>query len=104
MIVGTTRLDTYTVDINLADLEKVFITYSQQRFGAVVEKTGIEVTVVPEALTSKLICRLTQEDTLKFRANELVEIQVTVKMKNGDRLTSNIISDFAQRALKVEAI
>ena len=48
--------------------------------------------------------QLTQEETLKFRAEEIVEIQLRVLTVDGDSLASDIIQRYAKRLLEDEVL
>lgn len=104
MVQGATRQDTFTVDIDLTGAQAVYITYAQKRSGAYVEKSMDGISISVNAGKSTLVCQLSQADTLSFSEKEPVEIQVTVKTANGQRMTSNIVTDVVERALKTEEI
>lgn len=104
MVQGATRQDTFTVDMDLTGAQAVYITYAQKRSGAYVEKSMSGISISVNAGKSTLVCQLSQADTLSFSEKEPVEIQVTVKTASGQRMTSNIVTDVVERALKTEEI
>lgn len=101
MVRGTTPTHIFYTEINLEDIDKVFVTYKQGK-NIVVEKTieDVEINVEEKYIS----VYLTQEETLRFKdknwtylypnqntKDEKVKVQVRLKYTNGDTAASNII-------------
>ena len=86
MRIGTTPTHTFTLPIDIASVaSKVRIVYSQG-------KNVVLTKDVTELENNCAVVKLTQTDTLKFHCRKLIEIQVRVLTKDGNALTSNVIS------------
>ena len=90
---GSTPTNVFNVNIDLTGAT-VFITYSQNN-KVVIEKTGSDVTIESDKLTTTL----SQTDTLALQSGR-TEIQIRYVMSNGTADASNIIVVDAQRILK----
>lgn len=91
---GSTPTNTFDVDIDLRQAT-VYVSYEQDG-RVVVEKTGSDLTVEENKITVKL----SQEDTLAFKAG-MVYIQIRYVFPfTGDADASNIIRTSAERILK----
>jgi len=95
---GSTPTNTFTTDIDLSGAT-LFVSYGQDGC-IVIEKTGedLDVSVVEGETT--IVLELSQEDTLKFRADRDVEIQIRYVMPNGSADASNIIKTKFERIIK----
>lgn len=93
---GTTPTHTFTLPegVNSADFAVIYITYSQNG-ETVLEKTGTELTLEPNAI--KVL--FSQEDSLKFEPGP-VKVQLRGRMPDGQAIASNIISTTAKEVLK----
>lgn len=92
---GTTPTHEFVVDVDMTSATAIYITY-KQREKVVLEKNIDDITVTD----TKLMVTLTQEETLMFNINNIVEIQIRAKMDTGEAIASNIIKTSAQRILK----
>lgn len=92
---GTTPTHEFVVDVDMTSATALYITY-KQREKVVLEKNIDDITVTG----TKLMVTLTQEETLMFNINNIVEIQIRAKMDTGEAIASNIIKTSAQRILK----
>ena len=99
MIRATTPTHIFTIDsnIDLSTAMNIRLTYAQN--GAIVlDKNKNDLLIVDKTMTYSL----SQEDTLLFKTNVPVEIQITVKTSQGIVMKSGIISIRADRALNTE--
>lgn len=94
MIRGTTPRHTFTLPFPAAHVKKVRIIYAQSGL-AVLTK---EVDTFPEE--GSFTVQLTQEETLRFDASCLVEIQMRVLMDDGQALCSAIMRCSVGRCLE----
>lgn len=94
MIRGTTPTHTITLSVPLDDLKDFVVTYAQNK-KVVLEKTKADYTVEED----KLVITLTQEETLKFNHDDLVEVQAKVLTMSGAVFASQIESVFVGRIL-----
>ena len=90
---GSTPTNVFNVNIDLTDA-KIYITYKQDS-KIVVEKTGADIQVEPNRLTT----RLTQAETLKFAPGP-VRVQIRYVRADGSADASNIIETRAEEILK----
>lgn len=99
MIRGSTPTHTFTLPIDAAQIDKLRITYAQNG-KVLVTKTDADATMEGSVVQVKL----TQEDTLAFKCNRDVEVQVEVLTPAGDKLPSNIIRVPVGRCLNDEVL
>lgn len=99
MIQGTTPTHVFKLPIETSLLDKIRITYKQLG-NVVLEKTEADLTKSGKELKYKL----TQEETLRFSTQGLVEIQVKVLTVSGTVLASPIQSFSVQRILNTEVL
>ena len=99
---GTTPRVEIECDFDVSTIEVLYITFVQNN-ETIIEKTFEDC----EIEDSKIACDLTQNDTLKLKASkrdngakDWLEIQVTVKLKNGQRITSKIDKIEVEKVLK----
>ena len=92
---GTTPTHIFKTSFDLTDAEVIFITYRQGNKN-VMEKTGDDLTVTAEEITTKL----SQEETLKFSTSGSVEIQIRARFPDGSAIASQIIRTSANAILK----
>ncbi len=92
---GTTPTHTFTTDIDLSNVTVFYLTYKQNN-RTIIEKRLDDVTITPETV----VVKLTQSDTLKFKDDEPVKIQIRAKFENEDAVASNIITTSVQLILK----
>ena len=86
MIRGTTPTHFFTLPFDAGEIDKLRVTYAQNGL-TVLDLTEDDVT----ADGQEIRYQLTQEDTLKFKNNVLVEIQIKLKTLDGNVLASNVI-------------
>lgn len=95
--VGCTAINTFTYPFSEVESEAVYITY-RQRSGTIIEKTKEDITFHDDK--QQVDVYLTQEDTLAFKQDEQVEIQIRVKLADGSAVKSNIVKTTSDRILK----
>ena len=95
MIRGTTPKLEFTIPVDTGQLAEAYITISQKG------------SIVIDKPLSEIICdgnvmslHLTQEETLKLKADSIAEIQIRVRTNSGEALASNIIQVSTERILK----
>lgn len=92
---GTTPIHVFITDVDLTDAEVIYVTYKQKR-EILIEKTKEQIEVTSEGLT----IALTQEETLMFKNNGDVRIQIRARFSDGSAIASNIIETKASEILK----
>ena len=94
---GTTPVITFNTDLDLSEVEELFVTFSQNG-ETIVEKNKEEVVIDD----SKIIVSLSQKDTLKFSldSNDIVSVQIRTKFKNETAIASNILKIRVKEILK----
>ena len=111
IVQGTTPLFEFEFDpedgVSLDDesLQSLVVTFKQER-GACVEKK-ITQGVSEEDIwveDNVLKIQLTQEDTLSFREDKIVEIQLKILSKNGNVSLSDTYHALIQKALNKEVL
>lgn len=91
---GTSPKNTFLTSIDLTSADVMYITYSQKGV-TVIEKSLPDITVTAD----KIEVTLTQEDTLKFDAQQKLEIQIRAKL-DGEAIASDIIETTVGKILK----
>lgn len=86
MIRGTTPTHTFELPFAVDDIDQVRIVYAQEG-SEILVKTNSDCTLEDSTIRVKL----TQDDTLGFKAPGPVEIQIRVLMTNGDVLASSVM-------------
>lgn len=76
---GTTPKQYFELPFSTSLLEKVSVTYRQKERNVLVKRT--EDCIYED---NYIIVPLTQEDTLLFNPNHVVEVQIKVKALNGE--------------------
>ena len=99
MIPGTTPTHTFRIPVNAADVAAIRITYDQSQ-KTVLQKELEDCTVTD----GQVVTKLTQEETLKFKSNVEVRIQIKVRTVGGDVMVSDIMKVPAYIVLDEEAI
>ena len=92
---GTTPTNTFTTDIDLTTVKVLYVTYKQD-CNTVIEKQKKDVEITPESI----IVHLSQAETLRFKQDKPVEVQIRAKFYDGNAVASNIIKTSVQRILK----
>lgn len=90
---GSTPINIFNVNIDLREAT-IYITYKQNG-KVIIEKTGSDL----EVEENKIITRLTQEETLKFKTGP-VKIQIRYVKADGEADASNIIETRSEEILK----
>ena len=101
IIRGTTPTHIFSCDIDLKDIDSLYLTYSQDG-QTIIEKTLDDVTINEDDKTISVT--LTQEDTLKFQNDKWswlepntnysyrkIKLQARIKFTDGTVLASDII-------------
>lgn len=97
---GTTPTHIFTTDYDCTEAECIYITYVQNN-SVVLEIDSTEGRITADA--ASISVKLTQEETLLFRPDRAVLMQIRVKMPgddNADALISNIMMTDVMEALK----
>ena len=92
---GTTPTVTFTIPVDCENLEAADITFSNPG-GAFISKGKDDMTKAG----NKISVRLTQEETLAFRANSKVMIQCAIRVSNGTGMRSKSHEEPVEDALK----
>lgn len=92
---GTTPTVTFTLPVDCENLEATDITFSNPG-GAFISKSIDDIAKAG----NKISVRLTQEETLAFRANSNVMIQCAIRVSNGTVMRSRIYEEPVEDALK----
>lgn len=92
MIRGTTVKITFNVPIDVDDIEVAYVTFVSD--SVTFEKSKNELTFEE----GKIIANLSQADTLKFKGNEVVKVQLRARLSDGEAIGCKI------RSLKVADI
>ena len=95
---GTTPTHKLNVNVNLISA-KVYVTY-KQRGSVIVERSNEDTDDTLIIDEKSITLTLTQEETLKFYANEKVEIQIRAVFEDGEAIASNIVSLYTDKILK----
>lgn len=98
MRIGTTPTHTFTLPSEIANVaEKVRVVYAQG--------DTVVLTKDVNALSGNdVIVKLTQEETLKFRHDLRVEIQLRILTSGGEALTSDIVIRKPYECLEKEVL
>lgn len=99
MIRGTTPTHYFTLPFNAGEIDKLRITYAQSGL-TVLELTEADVSTDGQEIRYQL----TQEDTLKFKNNVLVELQIKVKTLEGNVLASNVMAISVSKILNEDVL
>ena len=92
---GTTPTHTFKTSISLVGAVVLFITY-KQKYGIALQKTIDDVEITDEVVS----VHLTQQDTLAFKAEAPVSIQIRARLADGTAVACNIINTNANLILK----
>lgn len=94
MIRGTTPTHTFTLPFDVSEIKEIDVCYAQQ--GTIVlQKTFADC----DAEGNKITIVLSQEETLEFRDNAGVQIQLRVLTKNNKALASRITTKYVKDVL-----
>ena len=91
---GSTPTNTFRSNLDLRGAT-LFITYKQGN-RTVIEHTGTDVTVTETTISTKL----SQQETLRFKDTDGVDIQIRYIFEDGTSDSSNIIHTTVGRILK----
>lgn len=92
---GTTPTHIFETDIDLTAAEEIYLTYRQDTCN-ILELTMDRMEVTPEQIQVSL----TQAETLMFKANKPVYIQMRVKFADESAIASDVINTTTQQILK----
>lgn len=96
---GTAPIHTFRLPVDAAQVAKLRVNYAQ-RGQLVLVKTEADATMQDRVLQ----IQLTQKDTLSFRCNVDVEIQLDILTTGGDPLRSKIKRLDVERCLNDEVL
>ena len=92
---GATITNTFNVSVDLTSAVVLYITFEQAR-KPVIEKTLEDCTITPTSISVEF----SQEDSLAFKENKSVRIQIRARLADGSAHVSNIIETMASELLK----
>lgn len=94
---GTTPTHTFRTKVDLREVDRLYITYSQNGRN-VLEKTLEDCTITENTIQTEL----TQAETLRFddRSDAPVLVQVRARFPNGRAMASKMIRTTADKILK----
>ena len=99
ILTGCTCKNTFTIPFSEDDIEAMVITYCQDKV-PIVEKLLCDCS-----FEDGYACvDLSQEDTLKFKDNALVKIQIKIKLNDGSVTKSKSIEVRADEVLNREVL
>lgn len=102
---GTTPTHIFTTDIDLTSAELIYVTYQQPRCKSGEMKTIVEKTLEDlEVTEDEIRLQLTQDETLAFRENVPVSIQIRAKFPDAAAVACQVITVGAEVILKEGAI
>lgn len=96
---GTTPIHLFRLPFDASLIKSVKITYSHDKTPVLVKETE-DCTLQSNIISVKL----TQEETLLFENNWLVDIQLRVLLENGDALRSDVFHRFTGVLLDEEVL
>lgn len=96
---GTTPTHIFETDTDLTAAEVIYLTYRQDNEN-LLELTGDRIDVYAD----RIEVTLTQEETLAFKPNKTVYIQIRARYADDSAIASNIIETTSQVILKDEVI
>lgn len=92
---GTTPTLEFRLPFHSSVIQAAYVTFDQN--GETVLEKDLAACACEE---DRLILKLTQEDTLAFAEDQVVEIQIRVRTVDGNAIASNIMTTPANRILK----
>lgn len=98
MIRGTTPTLLFTLPFEVDKIQICYIAFAQNN-KIILEKTSNDNDIEFEN-TDTLKVKLTQDETLLFEEDVIVEIQLRIKTVSNDVLASNIIKEKVEKILK----
>jgi hypothetical protein len=96
---GTTPTHSFAIPIETETIQAVEVTYCQNK-QIVIQKNINDCVMEGKTIQTTL----TQNDTMKFKDDVTVEIQIRVKDDNGTVFASDIMSVACQRCLSSEVL
>lgn len=99
MIKGTTPKHTFTIPLETSELASIRIIYAQDDTQLFVKEMS---DCVLEGKTISVT--LTQEETLEFDDTKLAQIQLRVKTKSGEVLSSDVLVVYVGKCLDTEVM
>ena len=99
MIPGATSTQVYTVAIAESDIERFRITYKHDK-ELILRKTSDECKMEGQ----KIVCNLSQQDTLKFINTRNARVQIKFLRKDGNVVYTKIFSIAIGETLDDEVI
>ena len=96
---GTTPTHSFTLPVTAENIKTIKIIYAQNG-KVVLEKWTADVHLED----SRVMVRLSQEETMRFCADAKVEIQVRLLTLEGEALKSNILITMPTRLLDEEVL
>lgn len=101
MIQGTTPKHTFVLDVDVDQIEKVNILYTQEGY-IVLKKTTEDCEFDSE--NKSVAVTLSQKDTFDFNSEAKVEVQVRLLLKDGQALASDPVKMSVSRCFDNEVI
>lgn len=99
MIRGTTPKHTFTIPFDTSELDDVRVIYGQDDV-VLFKKETADCSLAGNTIS----VTLTQEETLKFDASKLAQIQLRVQKKNGEVLSTDVMVSYVGKCLDTEVL
>lgn len=99
MILGSTPTHTFTFDYPIVDVIDVLVSYAQG--DSVLVRKGSDDCYIDG---QNIVTKLSQEDTLKFNHDKIIEIQIKTKDISGNVMVSDIVRISAEECIDNEVI
>lgn len=99
MIRGTTPKHTFTIPFDTSELDDVRVIYGQDD-DVLFKKETADCSLAGNTIS----VTLTQEETLKFDASKLAQIQLRVQKKNGEVLSTDVMVSYVGKCLDTEVL
>ena len=96
MVRGETNTDTFIIETAIRDPKAVQVTYRQGNYVIIqkqLEDLDYEILYdedLDEEYATQIVCKLSQEETFKFWANDYALVQVRIITDDDESLVSNI--------------
>ena len=92
---GCTSVESFKFPFDASDVKSIFITFKENG-ETIIEKTLDDCTFGEGVVSVKI----SQEDSLKFSDNAIVQVQIRVKLTNDETTKSNIMETYTDNILK----
>lgn len=96
MIRGTTPEFTFKLPFDTSKIKSLYVSFATQGDSVIVEKTVADCTLSGKTVKAKL----TQAETLKFRVDGLIQIQLRLLTTDGEAMATRIYTVGVDKILK----